>query len=261
MTTNIGTGTGQLSIAQIQLNPASRVVHRDLADPGNMHRTVMNLIDRDRDNPTARRDANLLYRTERNPAGAALLVQATVPLHPDRLPDDYALTRAQRDATPILHWITAGRTVRYRIHGNPDTCVRDPKALQDEADRRAESAVKAGKSYAEATKVRDEFLERVARNAAKRRGITLPATSDNINAWWTRTAEANGLRLELVIDSPLPRINATRSSGRAVTLGATAFDGIATITDPDAVRAAVTNGIGKGQAYGLGLLSLAPHTG
>ncbi|MET8751353.1 type I-E CRISPR-associated protein Cas6/Cse3/CasE [Streptomyces sp. NPDC004667] len=253
------TTTTRITLARIGLNPTSREVHRDLANPAEMHRTTMNLIDREDGNPTARRDASLLHRIDHTPAGAHLLVQAAVPIYLDRLPDGYALTAEQRDATPVLDWITEGRTVRYRINANPSTCVRDPEALQREADRRAESAVKAGKSYAEATRIREAFLALAAGNATKRRGVNLPATPENITAWWTRTATANGLRPELVIDTPLARINATTTGKPTVTLRATAFEGIATITNPDATRVAVTNGIGKGQAYGLGLLSLAPH--
>ncbi|MFJ6940542.1 type I-E CRISPR-associated protein Cas6/Cse3/CasE [Streptomyces sp. NPDC101132] len=250
----------QLTLARIRLNPASREVHRDVRNPADMHRTVMNLIDRQDGNPTARHDAGLLHRLEHTPDGASLLIQATVPLHLDRLPDTYALDAAQRDATPVLAWITTGRTVRYRIHTNPVTTTRDPQLLTKEADRRAEAAIKAGKTYAQATQVRDAFLDRVARQAAKRRGITLPATPETITAWWTRTAQANGLHPDLVIDSPLPKIAARRHTHSTATLTPVAFDGIATITDPDAVRTALTSGIGKGLAYGLGLLSLAPHT-
>ncbi|MFK0043916.1 type I-E CRISPR-associated protein Cas6/Cse3/CasE [Streptomyces sp. NPDC090741] len=254
------TTSTRLALARIPLNPASRDVHRDVRDPGQMHRTVMNLIDREDGNPTARSDANLLHRLDLGPDGASLLVQATVPIHLDRLPDGYAQSApAQRDATPVLDWIAAGRTVRYRIHANPVTTTRDPQLLHQEADRRAESAVKAGQTFAAAARLREEFLARAARQAAKRRGITLPVTSDTIAAWWTRTAETHGLHIDLVIDSPLPRITARRSDAPTVTLTAVALDGIATITNSDAVCTAVTNGIGKGRAYGLGLLSLAPH--
>ncbi|MFB6504235.1 type I-E CRISPR-associated protein Cas6/Cse3/CasE [Streptomyces sp. NPDC002466] len=251
--------TTQLTLARIRLNPASRAAHRDLVNPAEMHRTTMNLIDRENGNPTARHDAHLLHRIDRTPSGATLLLQATVPFHLDRLPDGYALAAEQRDATPVLDWITEGRPVQYRIHANPTTCVRDPAAIQQEADRRAESAVKDGKTYAEATHIREAFLTLAARQAAKRRGVNLPATKENITTWWTRTATTHGLRPELITDTPLPRIDATNGNTKPITLRATAFEGIATIIDPEAARAAVTNGIGKGQAYGLGLLSLAPH--
>jgi CRISPR system Cascade subunit CasE len=41
-------------------------------------------------------------------------------------------------------------------------------------------------------------------------------------------------------------------------MGTFLFDGLAVITDPEHVRAAVCEGIGRGKSYGCGLLSLAP---
>lgn len=36
------------------------------------------------------------------------------------------------------------------------------------------------------------------------------------------------------------------------------YDGTATVTDPEALAAALLTGIGRGKSYGAGLLSLAP---
>lgn len=46
--------------------------------------------------------------------------------------------------------------------------------------------------------------------------------------------------------------------GRTVTLDTAIFEGRLEVTDPDALRAALTQGIGPGKAYGCGLLTLAP---
>ncbi len=43
----------------------------------------------------------------------------------------------------------------------------------------------------------------------------------------------------------------------AVTLTTVTYDGILQITDADAFRRALTNGIGHAKAYGCGLLTLA----
>ena len=39
------------------------------------------------------------------------------------------------------------------------------------------------------------------------------------------------------------------------------FDGVLTVTDPTLLYDALTKGVGKGKAYGLGLLTLAPYRG
>lgn len=45
-----------------------------------------------------------------------------------------------------------------------------------------------------------------------------------------------------------------------VTLTRVQFDGVLEITDVAQLRSALTNGIGRGKAYGCGLLTLAPLT-
>ncbi|WP_016906473.1 type I-E CRISPR-associated protein Cas6/Cse3/CasE [Streptomyces xiaopingdaonensis] len=62
-------------------------------------------------------------------------------------------------------------------------------------------------------------------------------------------------------DDPTPRTN-PKDGGRrggAVTLVTVAFSGRLEVTDPDALRNALTQGIGRGKAYGCGLLTLAPE--
>jgi CRISPR system Cascade subunit CasE len=46
-------------------------------------------------------------------------------------------------------------------------------------------------------------------------------------------------------------------AGRTVTLATATFEGRLTVTDPDALRAALTRGIGPAKGYGCGLLTLA----
>lgn len=43
-----------------------------------------------------------------------------------------------------------------------------------------------------------------------------------------------------------------------ITLSGTQFDGVCTVTDADACRRAMTNGVGRAKAFGFGLLTLVP---
>ncbi|MBO3129039.1 type I-E CRISPR-associated protein Cas6/Cse3/CasE [Dermatophilus congolensis] len=45
--------------------------------------------------------------------------------------------------------------------------------------------------------------------------------------------------------------------GRNVTIAMATYDGLLHVTDPDALRAALTEGIGRAKAYGCGLMTLA----
>lgn len=74
--------------------------------------------------------------------------------------------------------------------------------------------------------------------------------------WWKAKAEAAGLILRTLISSSMPDIRGVGED--AVQHAATRCDGVAVIKDAELVRAAVRAGIGRGKAYGCGLLSLAP---
>ncbi|MBW4717333.1 type I-E CRISPR-associated protein Cas6/Cse3/CasE [Saccharothrix obliqua] len=82
---------------------------------------------------------------------------------------------------------------------------------------------------------------------------------DEALAWWQRRATAAGLTL---VSAALVRETLTYASStpkkRGTPHGTSRFEGLATVTDPDAVRHATLNGIGRARSYGCGLLSLAP---
>ncbi|WP_392468147.1 type I-E CRISPR-associated protein Cas6/Cse3/CasE [Arsenicicoccus cauae] len=50
----------------------------------------------------------------------------------------------------------------------------------------------------------------------------------------------------------------TEGIGATVSLSTATFEGELRVTDPDLLRTAMTEGIGRGRAYGCGLLTLAP---
>ena len=51
-----------------------------------------------------------------------------------------------------------------------------------------------------------------------------------------------------------------RRRDRTVTVRTARFDGVLEVTDVDALRSTLVNGLGKAKAYGCGLLTLAqPH--
>jgi CRISPR system Cascade subunit CasE len=91
---------------------------------------------------------------------------------------------------------------------------------------------------------------RIAANASKREALPIGAAEQ----WWRRRAEQAGLHLLSVISSPAGAVR----GGAAIRHDLTRFDGVALVEDPEAVTAAVLDGIGRGKSYGGGLLSLAP---
>ncbi|MGY5051887.1 type I-E CRISPR-associated protein Cas6/Cse3/CasE [Streptomyces sp. 900105755] len=207
-------------LARIPLNPRSRDVHNDLRDHTALHRRVSALFP-DQAGTSPRTAHNILYRLEREHTGPILLIQSTgITINRNALPTTYTTTDIDyRELTPLLDWATSGRTIRYRIDANPLKTEHTPG----------------------------------------RRGHRVPLTGDAALTWWERKANHAGLTPHLVLDTPQPPVLATRGHNKRARLTVTRFDGIATITDPHALRHAITTGIGQGRAYGLGLLSIAPH--
>ncbi|MEU8380640.1 type I-E CRISPR-associated protein Cas6/Cse3/CasE [Streptosporangium sp. NPDC048865] len=102
---------------------------------------------------------------------------------------------------------------------------------------------------------------RIAANPSKRLGRNAGPKAGKIEAlrgaaaeeWWVARAAANGLAVSTVSSQSQQDIRAKGTIRHAVVR----FDGSAVVTDPEALRAAVVQGIGRGKAYGCGLLSLA----
>ena len=92
-----------------------------------------------------------------------------------------------------------------------------------------------------------------------------PKPDPNFTAWRDRlaiAAESHGFTvMDVGQKAHVQPINNLRmkTNGRAVgpPFSAALFDGVLTCTHPDLLRNAVINGIGRGKAFGMGLLSLA----
>lgn len=86
----------------------------------------------------------------------------------------------------------------------------------------------------------------------------VPQGRDAINRWWAARATAAGLA-PIRIDTDFVeqrQIRFARADAH-VTIGYATFEGQALVTDPVALRSALTGGVGRGKAYGCGLLTLS----
>ncbi|MGA5824152.1 type I-E CRISPR-associated protein Cas6/Cse3/CasE [Kitasatospora sp. NPDC094028] len=211
----------------LRLDPRSRDAAADLRNTSHMHQRIMGMYpDALTSGEAARRSLGVLYRIERTPQATTVLVQSTLASDPTALPNHYA-TVQQRNLTPLLDWLADGHTVRYRIDGSPTRSVRD-------GTRDAKGRLNRGKPA--------------------------PLHGKDAIAWWERKAHTAGLDLHDVLDIPQEPATGHRDTG-PIRHTLIRFEGHATITNHQALRAAVTTGIGRGLAYGAGLLSIAPHHG
>lgn len=118
---------------------------------------------------------------------------------------------------PLVEILEAGRTVRYRIMVN--------------ATKRPKSGPMGGKRIAlgaEATKM-----------------------------WWAERAPEAGLVLANEPSLVSGTLTGASSDGRHLTLRPWRIDGVASVVDVEKLTSTVREGVGRGRAYGCGMLSLA----
>ncbi|TXS44075.1 type I-E CRISPR-associated protein Cas6/Cse3/CasE [Streptomyces sp. uw30] len=208
-------------------NPRSQDVRRDLTSRTaamNLHRRLMALFP-DNAGPDPRAQFGVLFRIDDTPAGPHILLQSTHQPDLTRLPDGYG-TAQSRPLDALLDALKPGLTIRYRCAASP---IRKPGATT---------------------------------RALYNLPAVVPLTGTHADEWWTRQADTAGLKPLTLHSQPLDTAQATRTpttgAPQHIRHARTRFDGRATITDPDLLRQKITEGIGRGKAYGCGLLSIAP---
>ena len=165
-----------------------------------------------------REQANLLWRTDARNGFTQLFVQSTMELAIGNLPDGYVTTETQLDYNKLLGSIDEGSEIEYRIATNP-TSVRT--------------------------------LARGDKTAKQR----MPLHDGAARKWWEHRALQSGLGAGVFEDVTEP----AKSFGKGnATLNVVNFSGRARVENVEAFRQSVTVGIGRGKAYGVGLLLAAP---
>ncbi|WP_369359766.1 type I-E CRISPR-associated protein Cas6/Cse3/CasE [Streptomyces sp. cg2] len=215
-------------LTRITPDPHSRDAHRDLSGPQSsaaLHHRLMSLYPDDA-GPDPRARFGILFRLDDTPTGPHILLQSTHEPDLARLPVGYGHALS-RPLNPLLDALRPGLTIRYRCVAS---AVRKPGATT---------------------------------RALYDLPAAVPLKGTAADEWWLRQADAAGLKALTTHSQPLDAAQAIRkprSSGKEQRIrhNRTRFDGTATIIDPDQLRTKITEGIGRGKAYGCGLLSIAP---
>ncbi|GGX22805.1 type I-E CRISPR-associated protein Cas6/Cse3/CasE [Streptomyces noursei] len=215
-------------LTRIVPDPRSRDARRDLRgsqSAAGLHRRLMSLYP-DSAGPDPRARFGVLFRVDDTPTGPHILLQSTHEPDLTRLPGGYGQART-RPLDMLLDALRPGLTIRYRCVAS---AVRKPstttRALYD--------------------------LPAV---------VALKGTA--ADDWWLRQADAAGLKPLSVHSQPIDAAQAVRippgpGKEQRIRHARTRFEGTATIIEPDRLRTKITEGIGRGKAYGCGLLSIAP---
>jgi CRISPR system Cascade subunit CasE len=237
-------------LSRLILNPRSRQVQRDLANPYELHRTLLRAF------PTGPVD---VARTAEGAPGVLFRIDAQL-------------------QTGVLALLVQSQTAPDWSHlpnppGQPYLAPADPWLLEENPAVKARDL--AFRSYQQlAFRLRANPTQRLSAgkgNKGKRIGIY--AVDEQI-AWLRRKGEQSGFHLlhvqtsrdeKIKLEGAIPvkpkpgqaASEAEASPKQKLEMLSVQFDGLLQVTDPDRFLAAVHAGIGSGKAFGFGLLSLA----
>lgn len=245
-------------LSKIPINPRRRSAVRLLANPHAIHAAIQAGI--------AAQPINerLLWRLETaNPHQPILLVltQSTPDWHhlvdqagwPDS-PHGQALTRSY---TPLLAQLAVGREFAFRVTASPVHNTKTPDkltaaqqaAIESDPDKRRRGFRLGHRTTAQQL---GWFLQRTPRA-----GFTIPQTPTSSTAPQT-DADHPPTHDVIISARNTQRFRKKPSNKHPVVLTTATFEGRLRITDTEAIRHTLLNGLGPGKAYGCGLLTLAP---
>lgn len=214
------------------INPQRRGARKLLSSPQAMHAAVLSAFP-----PGTAGDGRILWRLDVQHPEYRLYVLS--PGEPDltHLVEQAGWATRTWDTTdyaPLLERVTTGQEWGFRLHANPVKSIHQPG----------------------------------------RRGKTVPhVTEEQQIAWLTGRAPRHGFEVRRVpspgSEADVPDVRVTRRADlsfgkrdgtgpgrRQVTIRQAQFDGTLRVTDAELLRTAMLRGIGRGKAYGCGLLTL-----
>lgn len=209
-------------LSRIKLDPRRRETMKALASPNLLHGAVERSFSSFRERRLWRVDTlagnmYLLLLSRESPDLTALFRQFG--------PEGEEPAWETKDYSPLLGRLIEGSHWQFRLVANPTVS----KTGENGTDPR-------GKVYGHVT---PEYQKK----------------------WLSDRAESHGFSLDedafQVVHSEWLRFRKGSDGGRPVTLLAVAYEGSLTVVDPELFRGALVNGIGRGKAYGLGMLTVA----
>lgn len=232
-----------ITFSSIPLNPQKRGGRRLLSNAQAMHAAVRACFPPDLDESAAR----VLWRVDRIEQAFTLYIVGPEPPDLDVVGDQAGWpSRPGRTADygPLLDQLRPGLERSFRLTANP---VRSLPA----------NGARRGKVVPHVTvaQQQDWLVHKAGSCGFELRTATLGALEHGTD---TDVPDVTVTRRE---DLSFTRKTKGESSPGRVTLRTATFDGSLRVTDTDALRHALTHGIGRGRAYGCGLLTLAriPH--
>jgi CRISPR system Cascade subunit CasE len=232
-------------LSRVMLNPQRRATRAWISSPQRIHAAVLGGF------PGAHiTDAGrVLWRLDQSNHRNVLYVVS--PMRPDfsHLVEDGGWSTEPAgvmDYAPFLESIHAGQRYRFRLRANT---VRSTKDRETSGPATRGRVVNVGSRALQ----EDWLLTRVPAL-----GFRIPADETDLT---DDSGEIIGRKnLVLTERNTLQFARSTDGMRRNVTLATALFDGVLEVADPEALRRVLQHGVGRGKAYGCGLLTLAPVT-
>jgi len=244
-------------LTKIDLDPARRLARKYLGSPQVMHAVVLRATGGDNGDGPGR----VLWRADRGPATTTLYLLS--PSEPDCTQivaeAGAAGTRSLTlDYSPFLATLDAGQVWAFRLTANPSYSA--PRGPEVRGKRYGHVTVEQQRRWLIERTPRYGFeLVPVSGAAADGAASGDVAAADSAAA--SADADAVAASASVVVvrrERPVfRRRNPDRDRRDRVTINRTVYEGVARVTDPDALRRALVAGIGRSKAYGCGLMTLA----
>jgi CRISPR system Cascade subunit CasE len=213
-------------LSRLILNSRNRRVQRELAEPYELHRSLMRAFT----GALGKGEERVLFRVEENGRGGppTLLVQSWT--------------------MPDWSWLAEDGARGYLL----------PVDIPNPAVKSFDLALAPGQVLAFRLRANPTARRRLPDGSRKRIGLY---DEEEQRDWMARKARQGGFRLlSLQVRDEADVTGRLRRDGEThpLKLFAVRFDGLLQVADPQAVHDAVRTGIGSGKGFGFGLLSLAP---
>lgn len=242
-------------LSRLVLDLRSPQVLAELAQPYEMHRTLMRAFPRASGNVEARAHFGVLFRTEVDDAARIVKVYVQSNVEPDwsflACLGSYLSTNRQspayecKDITSALRSLKAGQTVAFRLRANPT------KRLARDGDPLKGKRVALFKESEQIEWLRGKGVGGLDGVPGGFELVMRPASSDEGTRWGVTQVRvcpegsAKGKKMDT-------------QGGHLTCHFSVLFEGLLRVTDVEAFVETVRCGIGPGKAYGFGLLSVAP---
>ena len=209
-------GGERMYLSRVELDPTRRSTMAALAAPQKLHGAVESAFTGER--------RRRLWRLDRLGERLYLLLLSEDVPELSGVVEQFGTGAAAetRSYDPLLQRVEPGSSWQFRLTANPTKCCKDPKAPAERGTVAAHCSTKYQKQW---------LLDRAAKHGFALREEEFTVT----RVQWQHFA---------------------KHGTRPVTLLAVTYEGALQVTDPEQFRALLCQGMGRGKAYGLGLMTV-----